>query len=428
MMANRFRYVFLALLSVLTVVFMNDRTALATGIALLFFWVTAVANTIILRRHNLRLSVAFNYIVAVLDCLIIFVMIVFQAELSEQRPDYVLALKNENFWILLFPLLLQSLQFRIKPVVLTLASMLAIQYSLIALALADHAPLTTSFQEARMGGKLFLMDALLKRPAIVIIVGLVIIYSIHRTIQMLRSLEDSKQRSLILSRYFSPEIVKEITATPDIVQSGHRQKVTILFADIRDFTPLSESISPDELVAFLAEFREQMTQVIFASGGSIDKFIGDAIMATFGTPRPSPLAGKDSSNAVTSALGMGERLDAINADRKARQLEPIRIGIGIHSGEAIVGNIGKGNLLEYSVIGDTVNTASRIEDQCKIQGTDIIISSAVYSELDEKVKSTLRVSPLGPTQVKGKKEALQLFAISARHTIEGDLKNPGNDQ
>jgi adenylate cyclase len=265
------------------------------------------------------------------------------------------------------------------------------------------------------------MDALLKRPAIVIIVGLAIVYSIHRTINMLRSLEDSKQRSLILSRYFSPEIVKEITATPDIVQSGRRQKVTILFADIRDFTPLSESISPDELVLFLAEFRERMTRVIFGSGGAIDKFIGDAIMATFGTPRPSPVAGADSRNAVAAALGMREQLGAINADRITKRLEPIRMGIGIHTGEAIVGNIGKGDLLEYSVIGDTVNTASRIEDQCKVQGADIIISSAIYEELDESTRNIIEARPLGQTQVKGKKEPVRLFAIEYKRIHDRDL-------
>ncbi len=412
MMANRFRYVFLLLLTVMMFVFRKDGTAAPSIIALLVFWTVTIVNTVVLRKHELAWSLAFNYLIVVLDCSIIFAMILMQSAGADGRTDYVLALKNENYWILLFPLILQVLQLRIKPVVLTISFMLAIQYFLVGLALSGHADLTTSFPEARMSGKLYLLDALLKRPVIVIIVGLVTIYSIYRAVSMVRRLADAQQQKVVLSRYFSPGVVEEITANPEVLRRGRRQKVAVLFMDIRDFTGLSEQISPDELVAFLAEFRERMSRVIFATGGSIDKFIGDAILATFGTPRPSPSAGVDSGNAVRAALGMRRELSAINARRLSDNLAPIGIGMGVHCGEVIAGNIGKGDLLEYSVIGDAVNTASRIQDLCKTFGRDLIVSRAVYDNLDVKARKSLRVQPLPATRVKGKGDPLQLLAIA----------------
>lgn len=409
--ANRFRYVFLLLLSAVMLAFRNDATALPSAVALLFFWISALANTVVLRHGDLKLSHAFNYFIAVLDCTIIFLMILFQAGLATGRADFVLALKNENYWILLFPLIMQVLQLRTRPVIVTLVLMLAIQYCLVALALADHAALTTSFQEARMGAKVYLMDALLKRPAIVIVVGLTTLYSIYRAVAMVRRLGETQQRNTALSRYFSPGIVEEITANPDVVQKGRRQKVTILFTDIRDFTRISESIDPGELVSFLADFRERMSRVIFDAGGSIDKFIGDAIMATFGTPRPSPEKGADSRKAVKAALGMRACLEQINTRRQGSQLEPIRMGMGIHTGEVIAGSIGEGDFLEFSVIGDAVNTASRIENLCKTYASDIIISRDVHEELDEGIRASLHLRELPPTQVKGKSQDLHLYAI-----------------
>ncbi len=409
--ANRLRYLFLLMLSVVMVAFRNDRTFLPSAVALLFFWAAAVANTIVLRHSTPRLCLAFNYFIAILDCMIIFVMIVVQAGLSSGHADFVLALKNENYWLLLFPLIMQVLQLRIKPVVVTLTMMLAIQYSLVILALSNHAMLTTNFQEARMGAKIYLMDALLKRPVIVLVAGLAIVYSIYRSVSMVRRIGEAQQRNAALSRYFSPEVVKAITSDPEVLRRGQRQKVTILFTDIRDFTRLSESVSPDELVLFLAEFREQMAKVIFEKGGSIDKFIGDAIMATFGTPKPSATAGLDSQNAVMAALRMRETLKLLNEQRLSANLEPIAMGMGIHTGEVIAGSIGKGNLLEYSVIGDAVNTASRIENLCKSHSANLIISRAIYDELDDVMRSSLSVRELPPTQLRGKNQPLGLLAV-----------------
>jgi len=406
-------------------VFRKDGTAAPSIIALVVFWTVTIVNTVVLRNHEPLWPMAFNYLVVVLDCSIIFAMILMQSAGTDGRTDYVLALKNENYWILLFPLILQVLQLRIKPVVATIAFMLAIQYCLVGLALAGHAALTTSFPEARMSGKLYLMDALLKRPVIVIVVGLITIYSIYRAVSMVRRLADAQQQKVVLSRYFSPGVVEEITANPEVLRRGRRQKVAVLFMDIRNFTRLSEQISPDELVTFLADFRERMSRVIFAMGGSIDKFIGDAILATFGTPRPSSSAGQDSWNAVRAALGMRRELVAINARRLSANLETIGIGMGIHCGEVIAGNIGKGDLLEYSVIGDAVNTASRIQDLCKTFGKDVIISWTLYDDLDTGLRRSLPVRQLPATRVKGKSDPLRLLAIEAGAAGKGfALRSP----
>jgi adenylate cyclase len=145
-----------------------------------------------------------------------------------------------------------------------------------------------------------------------------------------------------------------------------------------------------------------MVAAIFEHGGTLDKFIGDGIMATFGTPRPAP---DDAQRAVAAALSMLDRLDGLNNRFHADGLPELKIGIGIHSGPAIVGNIGTSARLEYTVIGDTVNTASRLESACKETGDPLLVSRAVADQL------TVAVEPRGEAVLRGKKAVIALFAV-----------------
>ncbi|MCU1309293.1 MAG: putative transrane sensor domain protein [Candidatus Angelobacter sp.] len=216
------------------------------------------------------------------------------------------------------------------------------------------------------------------------------------------------------SQYVSPEVVERIIEH-GVELGGTRRKITVLFSDIRGFTTLSERTAPENLVAQLNEYLSAMSEVIISHGGYLDKFIGDGILAIYG----APVEQKDAAwKAVSSAMKMLERLAELNAKWKAEGRNELDIGIGIHSGEAIVGNIGSWRKLEYTAVGDTVNTASRIESKTKqsIQryNAHVLISGATVEEL-ESWDHFADIFAMDIEQLKGKSELTQLFVVRGLH-------------
>ena len=209
-----------------------------------------------------------------------------------------------------------------------------------------------------------------------------------------------------LGRYFSPGVVSRISSEADTLLGvgGRTQEVAVMFCDIRDFTTMTEKLPPSDVVGFLSQYHTRMVEVIFGFGGTIDKFIGDAIMVTFGTPDPSD---DDAERSVRAGLAMNTSLAQLNADRERRHLAKIRHGIGIHFGPVIAGNIGTEDRLEYTVIGDTVNVASRIQDACKSVGEVLLISDAVKNRLP----SDIQVRALPEQRVKGRQAPVQIYAV-----------------
>ena len=209
-----------------------------------------------------------------------------------------------------------------------------------------------------------------------------------------------------LGRYFSPGVVSRISSEGDTLLGlgGRTQEVAVMFCDIRDFTTITENLPPSEVVRFLSQYHTHMVEVIFSFGGTIDKFIGDAIMVTFGTPDPSD---DDAERSVRAGLAMSTALAELNVDRERRSLAKIRHGIGIHFGPVIAGNIGTEDRLEYTVIGDTVNVASRIQDTCKSVGETLLISDAVKKHLP----ADILLQSLPEQRVKGRQAPVQIYAV-----------------
>ena len=211
--------------------------------------------------------------------------------------------------------------------------------------------------------------------------------------------EKEKVRDL-LGKVVSNEIADELMSK-DIELGGEECRVTMLFSDIRGFTSLCEGKSPREILSLLNEYFTALTGVIEANGGVVDKYIGDAIMALFG----APVAHEDAaSRAVRTALGMARALDEVNAVFTARGATPIHIGVGINTDEVVVGNMGSQSRLNYTVIGDGVNLASRLEGLTKHYGATVVVSESTRQAADEFIYQELDL-----VRVKGKQEPVRIF-------------------
>jgi adenylate cyclase len=210
-----------------------------------------------------------------------------------------------------------------------------------------------------------------------------------------------------LERYVSRDVVREIAENPDsYLQSlgGQRKEMVVLFSDLKGFTSDSERLDPAEMVTLLNEYFREMVGVVFAHSGTLDKFIGDALMATWGGLRAVDLE-EDAQNAVLAAFKMQERLATINEQRTAAGIKPWGSGIGITYGPAIFGNIGSHQRMDMTVIGDTVNLASRIEGLTRIYGCDILVDERVA----RKAKDVCLFLEVDVVRVKGRKKPERLF-------------------
>lgn len=236
---------------------------------------------------------------------------------------------------------------------------------------------------------------------------------------IVRILDEEHQRQgveRLFGQYVSPEIRDRIIASK-LQMAGEKKQMALLFCDIRGFTTISEQHEPEWVVTRLNLFLERMVAAIDARGGVIDKFIGDAILATFGgvidLDQPCQAA-------VRAALAMQAAADVLNREWAARGEAIFALGIGIHYGEVLQGPIGSAERREFTVIGDAVNLASRIESQTKDLGQTILISAAVAENLPSAWRE--RLQALGPVQVKGKARSAELYAVPAELPISDRQK------
>ena len=207
-----------------------------------------------------------------------------------------------------------------------------------------------------------------------------------------------------ISRYVSPQMCQEILKDPGLLQlGGQRRKVTILFADIKGFTALSEKLEPEKVVEVLNTFFTEMVDLVFQHQGALDKFLGDALMAEFGVPVEIP---KAPFQAAACALAMHRRLQ----EMRDQGLTPIQgIRIGINTGEAIVGNIGSDKRMDFTVVGDVVNVAARLQELTKELEADTLVSEATFRE----VEGQFRFEPVPPLVLRGRRETTLVYRLLA---------------
>jgi len=250
------------------------------------------------------------------------------------------------------------------------------------------------------------------RPAFGLVVG-------YTSAMVYRYMTEEKQKRVIkgaFQQYVSPAVVDEMLDDPDKLQlGGERRELTILFADIQGFTGFSEKLEPEELTNFLNKFLTIMTNRIFEFQGTVDKYIGDAIMAIFGAPLPFD---DHAVKALDSALGMHDELDNIRAEWGDFLPEKFDLKLGLNTGPVVVGNMGSDVRFDYTVLGDNVNLAARLEALTRQYGVSLLISESTRKAIGDQ----FLVRELDGVRVKGKEKPVVIFEVMARKGSPDDTE------
>lgn len=223
---------------------------------------------------------------------------------------------------------------------------------------------------------------------------------ITRQMEVQKRLSEAERKRANLARYFSPNMVDGLMQTGGRLDEARTQRVSVLFADIWGYTSISAAMPPMQVMALLRELLRMFEKAIFAHGGTLDKFLGDGLMATFGTPKAGP---RDAANALACAAAMADAIAGWNAKRRATGLKPMHLGIGLHHGDVVLGDIGSERRMEFAVIGDTVNVASRIQEMTRALNIAVLAS-------DDVVKAA---------RLEAGDEAVHEFGDSGEHELRG---------
>ena len=226
----------------------------------------------------------------------------------------------------------------------------------------------------------------------------------------LRLEEQEKTLKLFMKYVPEPVVHKTLKQTGESIFEGESREVTVLFCDIRGFTPMSEELKPNEVVGFLNDYYSLMGKIIKRHNGSVTQFVGDEIFATFGAPLASE---NNELSAVYAAIEMMESLNQLNEKYKKKLGRNIQMGIGINCGEVVVGNVGSEDRIEFAVTGDTVNTGKRIETITKDFPNSILVRDTVY----RKTRELIKAKEWEPLFVKGKREKIKVYEILKRKDI-----------
>jgi adenylate cyclase len=227
-------------------------------------------------------------------------------------------------------------------------------------------------------------------------------YVLRRTTHLVEDVSAEQLRRERLGRYFSPQVAAMLAAAPEGMGGGTSCEVTVLFTDLRDFTARAERLGGSEVVDLLNDCHRRTVDTLFAFGGTLDKYLGDGLMAYFGAP---VVQADHAERAVRCALAMQEKLAGLNAERRSRGEDALHMGIGIHTGTVVLGDIGAPQRREFTIIGDAVNVAARLQELTKERRVGILVSASTRA----RVSDTLVFTSVGPVEIRGRAQALDAY-------------------
>jgi len=250
-------------------------------------------------------------------------------------------------------------------------------------------------------------------PAVPSLFGLVLVYSGINVDNYIHERTERIRLRSTFGKYVSPDVMEEILKDrTGLGLGGNRRHITVLFSDIRGFTSISEQIEPEQVITLLSDYLAQMTHIVFKNGGTVDKFIGDAVMAIFGSPKSHE---DDALRAVNAGLDMLQLAESISPKWSKLIGSPLKIGVGINTGDAVMGSIGSEIRSDFTAIGDTVNLASRLEALTKEMGVPMLISEFTAAE----IRDTMPLKLLRQVKVTGREASLLVYIpeILGEHKI-----------
>jgi len=235
---------------------------------------------------------------------------------------------------------------------------------------------------------------------------------ITRQMDVQKRLSDAERKRANLARYFSPNMVDGLMQSGGKLDEARTQRVTVLFADIWGYTTISSGLPPMQLMTLLRELLRMFEKAIFANGGTLDKFLGDGLMATFGTPKAGP---RDAANALACACAMADAIARWNRKRRENGLTPMYLGIGLHHGDVVLGDIGSERRMEFAVIGDTVNVASRIQEMTRALNIAVLASDGVMEAARAEVgqDAVKEFTDTGEHELRGRAGKIRLWSRAA---------------
>ena len=255
------------------------------------------------------------------------------------------------------------------------------------------------------------LDVIIQDIVVLLIVAGILAAGAWRTRRLvLRQAVAARERAN-LARYFSPRIVDRLAEADEPLGQVRVQPVAVLFADIVGFTHRSEREPPERVVALLRSFHARLEQAVFEHDGTLDKYLGDGIMATFGTPEAGP---DDARNALAAARAMLVSIDAWNRERGGLGGDPIRLSIGINYGEVVLGDVGSERRLEFAVLGDVVNVASRLEELTRKLDSPLVVSDALVRAVQERhaaAPALLGLCPAEAQQLRGRDQPVAVWRL-----------------
>lgn len=369
------------------------------------------------RGSGLRLQFVFVSI----DCILLALVFTLNSPFDDDPIPPAIAMDTARFLYFFLFLMQASFSFRPLLVVWCGLSIILARFGMWAWFLSQSSvysnldieePNVEAFLQAASDLDFLFLGYAATELLVVLIVSSGLAIVVARSRRLVKNLLSTERKRASLARYFSPNVVNQLSDSDAKIATPRQQEVAVLFADIMGFTKLCENANADEVIHLLRGYHDRLGKAVFDNQGTLDKYIGDGLMATFGTPDPSP---NDAANALNCAFEMIDTINDWNRERLLSGTDPVRVGIGLHWGLVVTGDIGNEHRLEYGVIGDTVNIASRIEHLTRDLDTQLVVSEALVNSIRKSgsVPNLDRLTFAGYREIRGRASGVKVWTYSS---------------